>query len=115
MQRAARLRQEVEEWRSLLQRISDASELAELDDETMRLELEHELNELSGSVEKLEFVTMLSGEYDRDDAILGIHAGTGGVDAMDWAAMLERMYLRWAEEQGYKAEILDRSLGEETG
>lgn len=115
MQRAARLRQEVDEWRGLLQRISDASELAELNDETMRPELEHELDELSGSVERLEFVTMLSGDYDREDAILGVHAGTGGVDAMDWAAMLERMYLRWAEEQSYKMEILDRSLGDETG
>jgi len=115
MQRAAQLRQEVEEWRGLLQRISDALELAELDDELMRSELEHEIDDLSSSIVKLEFVTMLSGEYDREDSILAIHAGTGGVDAMDWAAMLERMYLRWAEERGYKVEILDRSLGEETG
>jgi len=54
---------------------------------------------------------MLSGPYDDDDALLAIHAGAGGTDSQDWAAMLERMYLRWADERGYKSEILDRTEG----
>ncbi len=58
---------------------------------------------------------MFSGRYDEDDAILAIHAGAGGTDSQDWAAMLERMYLRWAERHGYETEILDRTPGEEAG
>ncbi len=115
MQKAARLRAELDRWESLNQRIADAAELAALDDESLRKDLEQELADLSQTIENLEFTTMLSGEYDREDALLAIHAGTGGVDAMDWAAMLERMYIRWAEAQGYRVDVLDRSLGEETG
>jgi peptide chain release factor 2 len=58
---------------------------------------------------------MLSGEHDHDDAIVSIHAGEGGVDAMDWAQMLQRMYLRWAENRGFDAEVFDQSYGEEAG
>jgi peptide chain release factor 2 len=58
---------------------------------------------------------MLSGQYDRDSAILAIHAGAGGTDSQDWTAMIERMYLRWAEKHGYSTEILDFSEGEEAG
>jgi peptide chain release factor 2 len=115
MQEASRLRGELERWDGLLARIGDALELAELGDEGLYDELSVEASDLTAVVERLEFTTLLAGEYDRESAIIAIHAGTGGVDAMDWAAMLERMYLRWAERRGYSVEILDRSAGDEAG
>jgi peptide chain release factor 2 len=115
MQKAARLREEVTRWNEIAHRIADASELAQMDDDSLRADLEHEITELSEFIDELEFTTMFSGTYDREEAIVGIHAGTGGVDAMDWAAMLERMYLRWAEARRLKVEIIDRSPGDETG
>lgn len=115
MQRGSGLRSQLERWDEVAQRIEDALELAELGDEALRADLEAEIDELTPRVDRLEFLTLLSGEYDRENAILAIHAGTGGVDAMDWAEMLERMYLRWVENRGYKVEILDRSPGDEGG
>ena len=115
MQRAAKLRREIEPWDAIGQRLSDAAELAEMGDESLRDELDEEVASLRRHVARLEFVTLLSGDYDSENAILAIHAGTGGVDAMDWAEMLERMYLRWAEARGFKTDILDRSVGEEGG
>jgi peptide chain release factor 2 len=81
----------------------------------MRSDLELETAALESDLEKRAFTTMLSGPYDDDDALLAIHAGAGGTDSQDWAAMLERMYLRWADRRGYKTEILDRTDGEEAG
>ncbi len=115
MQKASRLRTELARWDTVAHRIADALELAGFEDDSLRGELETEVETLSRRVGRLEFTTLLSGEYDDADAILAIHAGTGGVDAMDWAEMLERMYLRWAEARGYKTEILDRSPGDEVG
>ena len=115
MQQGSRLRAELSRWDEVAQRISDARELVELADSEMREELEAEVDSLDQVVERLEFITLLSGEYDDEDAIISVHSGTGGVDAMDWAEMLERMYLRWAEGRGFKTEVLDRSPGEETG
>jgi peptide chain release factor 2 len=89
--------------------------LAQLGDESMSDELEGDLAKLEADLEKRAFTTMLSGPYDHDDAILAIHAGAGGTDSQDWAAMLQRMYLRWAEDQGFTADILDFSPGEEAG
>lgn len=115
MQQGSRLRAELNRWDEVAHRIRDARELVELADSDLREELEAEVDAIEKIVDRLEFVTLLSGEYDAEDAIISIHAGTGGVDAMDWAEMLERMYLRWAENRGFKTEILDRSPGEETG
>lgn len=66
-------------------------------------------------IEKRSFAAMLSGPYDHDDAILAIHAGAGGTDLQDWADMLFRMYLRWAEDHGFSTEIIDLTPGEEAG
>jgi peptide chain release factor 2 len=115
MKRLSRFRRQVDHWERLSHRIKDALELAELDDESLRSELETEVAALAKEVDQRELDAMLSGPYDHDDALLAIHAGAGGTDSQDWAQMLERMYLRWAERSGYEVEILDFSEGEEAG
>jgi len=115
MRELAKLKALVGKWRGLAERINDALELAEIADAELEVELAAETDSLRGLVEAMSLQAMLSGDYDNEDAIFAIHAGAGGVDAQDWAEMLERMYLRWMEQNGYKAEILDRSGGEEAG
>ena len=109
------LKTEVESWRVFSRRLHDALELAQLDDESLRGELEVEISALEAELNKRSFNAMFSGKYDRDSAILAIHAGAGGTDSQDWAAMLQRMYLRWAEDRGFQTEILDSTSGEEAG
>ena len=115
MKKIASLRDYVDEWRRANLRISDALELARIGDEGLRGDLESEIELIETDLEQREFHAMLSGKFDRGDALLAIHAGAGGVDAQDWAEMLERMYLRWIESKGYTADILDISEGEEAG
>ena len=115
MKKMAALRSEVESWRSLEQRITDALELSQLEDESLIPDLESEMAEIEIDLNQREFDAMLSGEYDRGYALLAIHAGAGGTDSQDWTAMLQRMYLRWAESRGYETEILDTTEGEEAG
>ena len=115
MKNISALREEVESWHNLEERIGDALELAQLEDESLRAELESETETIEAEISQREFLAMLSGKYDQGDALLAIHAGAGGTDSQDWAEMLQRMYLRWAESHGYKTEILDTSLGEEAG
>ena len=102
-------------WRGFQRKLHDALELAHLDDESMRAELESETASIESEVETRVFNAMFSGRYDDDSAILAIHAGAGGTDSQDWAAMLERMFLRWAEKRGFETEVLDRTEGEEAG
>jgi len=109
------LRAQVESWREFRGHLEDLSELATLNDESLLEELQKETETLEADLERRSLLTMLSGPYDDDDALLAIHAGAGGTDSQDWASMLERMYLRWAEDRGYKTEILDRTEGEEAG
>lgn len=109
------IRNEVESWRDFSRRLNDALELAQLEDEGLRDELETEISSIEEELEKRSFTAMLSGRYDHDSAILAIHAGAGGTDSQDWAAMLERMYLRWAEARGFETEIFDITEGEEAG
>ncbi len=115
MKAASALREEVESWRKFHSHLLDLLELARLDDESLRPDLEKEIAELETDLDRRAFATMLSGRYDDDDALLAIHAGAGGTDSQDWAAMLERMYLRWAEARGFQTETLDRTEGEEAG
>ena len=111
----ATLRNQVDDWRGYERRLIDAAELAELDDESLRADLETEIAALEAELQKRSFAAMLSGPYDEGDALLAIHAGAGGTDSQDWAAMLFRMFLRWAEQRGYGADILDTTEGEEAG
>ncbi len=115
MKKLAELRSEIDGWNVLKQRITDARDLAGLEDESLRNELEVEVKAIEKDLDRRELRSMLSGPYDRSDALLAIHAGAGGTDAHDWAEMLQRMYLRWIENHGYKSEILDLSHGEEAG
>jgi peptide chain release factor 2 len=117
MQEASNLRATVELWEGLYRRASDALELTGMaeDDPAMLTELEQEAATLEEEFQKNEFALALSGKHDADAAILSIHAGAGGTDAQDWAQMLLRMYLRWAERRGYKASITDMTEGEEAG
>jgi peptide chain release factor 2 len=95
--------------------LKDLIDLAGMDDESLRSDLESEITALEADLDKRAFNTMLSGKYDAGSALLAIHAGAGGTDSQDWAAMLERMYLRWADARHYQTEILDRTEGEEAG
>ena len=115
MKQLSSLQEEVSSWQVLRQRIHDALELAQLDDDSLHQELEIETEALERIIHQREFYAMFSGRHDRGDALLAIHAGAGGTDSQDWAEMLERMYLRWAENSGFKTEILDYSAGEEAG
>jgi len=115
MKRIASLREVVNDWNKLSQRVSYLLELAQLDDESLRSEITIELDDIEKDLVRREFDVLLSGKYDRNNALLAIHSGAGGVDAQDWTEMLERMYLRWAENRGFRSEILDLSEGEEAG
>jgi len=115
MKKLAALGEEIEVWQKLNQRFADTLELLKLNDDGLRPELEKEVADLEAEVAKRELSAMLSGGYDQGNALLAIHSGAGGIDAQDWAQMLERMYLRWAEKHDYQTEILDFSEGEEAG
>lgn len=111
----AKLKLMVEPWVMLKQKIDEASELARMDDDSLLNEISKQIEEASKSLAELKKSLKYSGPYDDHDAVIKLQAGAGGVDAMDWTAMLERMYLRWAEKAGYKAELVDESKGEEAG
>lgn len=115
MKQLSALREETQDWEKLQKRINDLLELAQLDDESLRAEIEQELEPIEKDLAQRELNTLLSGPYDRGNALLAIHAGAGGTDSQDWAAMLQRMYLRWVERSGYESEILDMTEGEEAG
>jgi peptide chain release factor 2 len=115
MKKIADLREEIDSWNSLDKRIDDTLELSRMEDESLRADLESETNTITKAVAQKEFTVLLSGVYDRGNALLSINAGAGGTEAQDWAAMLERMFLRWAERRNFSAEILDLTEGEEAG
>ena len=112
-------RKTVQKWRELEHEVIDIKELISLvsDDEESSLdtEIRQEVETIESKLDEMEFDLSFSGEYDNRKAILSIHAGAGGVESQDWAEMLLRMYLHWAESKKYKTEVLDISPGEEAG
>jgi len=116
---AGTLRAELLEWDALERDVKDLGELISIADKEkdagLNAEVEASLLKLHERFEKLEFFVLLSGKYDHANAILAIHAGTGGTEAQDWAEMLARMYLRYAERRGLKARIVDENRGNEAG
>ena len=120
MRRLATLNSRIEPWRTLDRKASEAAEMVKLvqeeeAEESMGREVEADVFRLEDELNTLELQIALGGEYDDKDVVLAIHAGAGGTEAQDWAQMLMRMYLRWAEKRRYKAEVVDVSPGEEAG
>ena len=119
LRETTRVRGEVAIWRNLQGTIDEALDLLELAeaeaDEGVTAEVAAEAGRLQSELEKLEFRLHLGGPYDDRSAILAVHAGAGGTESQDWAEMLMRMYLRWAERRGYTTNVLDLTEGEEAG
>ena len=120
MQRLNALKESLSPWQAVRKQIDDARTLAELaqmeeDPESYLPELKGELAAVINALDKLEVETLLSGKHDAAPAILEINAGAGGADANDWTSMMQRMYLRWADRHGFKAEIQDEVEGDVAG
>jgi len=115
MRQLAEQRKVVDRWREVERRVAEVAELISLEDSSLQAEIQSEVEKLASRLDEMELEAAFSGEYDDRNAILSIHAGAGGTESQDWAQMLMRMYLRWAERRGYGAEILDVSPGEEAG
>lgn len=111
----AELRMEVGNWEELIKELTDLDELAGLDDESVRGDVERKLEELASRFSKMEFTTLFAGAYDKDSAIISIHAGSGGTEAQDWTQMLVRMYMRYAEKKGWRVSVLWESRAEDVG
>jgi peptide chain release factor 2 len=117
MRQLTEQRRVVQTWREMEKKIADMAELITLSEEdtSLQAEIQSELDEMASHLDEMEFHLAFSSEYDARNAILAIHAGAGGTESQDWAEMLMRMYLRWAERRGYETEVLDTSPGDEAG
>ena len=119
MRRLNDLRDEVEPWRRLERHVGELGDLLDLalaeGDASLGAEIAQETAQAEQELDRREFQLLLGGPYDRKNALLAIHAGAGGTDSQDWAQMLLRMYLRWAERRAYETEVLDTTPGEEAG
>ena len=118
-QKASDLKTEIGTWQKIKNDVAELLELGQMDvkDQSVNLreDIEKKYNELAKKFSDLEFYLLFRESYDKNNAILAIHAGTGGVDAMDWAEMLLRMYLRYCDQKGFKTEIIDKIPGSEAG
>ena len=118
-QEATQLKDAVEGYKQRVTDVEEAKLMLEMamdeDDTSMEKELAAMVDALTEEVEHREVLLLLSGEYDKNNAILTFHAGAGGTEAQDWCSMLIRMYLRWAEKQGYSVSLMDEQVGDEAG
>jgi len=115
MRQLAEQKKVVDRWRGMEAKAAEVAELISLEDDSLRGDIGAEVEKLASRLDEIELEAAFSSEYDSRNAILSIHAGAGGTESQDWAQMLMRMYLRWAERRRYKAEVLDVSPGEEAG
>ncbi len=119
MRNLSQLKDTVSTWRDLESRVRDALELVDMaedeGDVLIEEDIPREIAEIEELLEELEFRLELGGRYDRRGALIGVHAGAGGTESQDWADMLLRMYMRWAEKRRYAVEVVERSPGEEAG
>ncbi len=117
MRQLAEVRKVVQPWRDMEKRVTDIAELISVaeEDDSFKVEIQSEIEKVTSRLTEMELEMAFSSEYDARNAILTIHAGAGGTESQDWAQMLLRMYLRWAERRGYKVDMLDVSPGEEAG
>ena len=119
LQQIKRLKSKVEKYEKLKAHWEDTQALVELaieeDDDSLLDEITAEFDSLSEELEKMKLETLLSGKYDKNNAIISLHPGAGGTEAQDWALMLYRMYQRWAERRGFEIETLDYLPGDEAG
>ena len=117
MRRLSQVQKMVQQWRMLEKKTADVTELISLaeEDSPLQTEIQSEIGTIASQLDEMELEMAFTSEYDARNAILTIHAGAGGTESQDWAEMLLRMYLRWAERRGYKTEILDISAGDEAG
>ena len=119
MLKLADLKGKAQPWREMEAKIAELAALVDLGieegDRSLEEEARCEIDGLASRIDELEFQLAFQGEYDARDAILALHAGAGGTESQDWAEMLLRMYLRWAERRGYRAEVLEVTAGEEAG
>jgi len=117
--RLASLQEEVGEWNGLAIRVRDLKELLDLaldeGDELLQTEIQADVEQVKVDLHQSEFKLLFQGEYDGSAALLAIHAGAGGTDSQEWTERLLRMYLRWADNRGFKTHVLDSSPGEEAG
>lgn len=115
MKEQSKLEARVAPWQQLQQGVQEVRELLELNDAVLQAELGKQLQSLEAQFNELKETLKLSGPFDAHDAIVGLHAGAGGTDAQDWAQMLLRMYVRYAEQNGWKVTTLEESAGDEAG
>lgn len=113
--RAAAIRSQITPWQTLRTQVDDMIELMDLGDDSLAAEFSAQLSAMQAEFTSLRRELLYNGKYDSSNVILRISAGAGGTDAQDWAEMLERMYLRWAEKSGFETSILERSSGDEAG
>lgn len=109
------IKSEVEKWQELDRKVKDLMELAAVNDETLTEEIAGQLGLLEKKYSDYEFYLLLNGPYDKNNAIVAIHAGSGGTEAQDWAEMLLRMVLRFSEQRGWTTRVVDESRGQEAG